>query len=333
VQDVGFVGKHKPEWDELEALVQRARKGIRRLSAEEVSRIDLLYRRTSVHLAQVSTRTRDVELIRYLNDLVAGAHSVIYLPPRRGGLLVGIRWLLQGFAQSVARTWRFHALSGLLMLAGGLLGYFAVAQDPAAAYALTPAEEFRQPGATREQLIHILRSGRENGDSTKFAFAAMLFSHNFKVALLALATGILAGFPTVLLMIYNGMILGCFAHLHHSKGIYGELWAWLLPHGVSELWAIILCGGVGLMIGKAVLAPGLRTRAESLRLAGRDAVAVSLGAGVMLLLAAWAESYIRQSNLSQGARFLFAGATFIFWSIYFAWGAIKQKPSSEIREV
>src|SRR5690606_25518539 len=107
---------------------------------------------------------------------------------------------------------------------------------------------------------------------------------NFKVAITALATGILAGIPTALIMIYNGMFLGSFVQVHHAKDIYGEVWAWLLPHGVSELWAIILCGGVGLLIGRAVIAPGLRTRGESLRLAARDAVAISLGAGLMLML-------------------------------------------------
>ena len=43
------------------------------------------------------------------------------------------------------------------------LAYFAVVQDPVAAYALLPAGEFRLPGATRDQLLEALRHGRDSG--------------------------------------------------------------------------------------------------------------------------------------------------------------------------
>ena len=77
-----FVARYKPEWDELEMLVRRARGWFRPLSADERTRLDELYRRTTTHLARVSTRTQDQQLVEYLNNLTAAAHSVIYLPPQ-----------------------------------------------------------------------------------------------------------------------------------------------------------------------------------------------------------------------------------------------------------
>ena len=78
-----FLTRNKPDWQELEALVARARKKIGRMTPAELARLDVLYRRTTVHLAQVATRTQDVQLIEYLNHLTAAAHSVIYLPPAK----------------------------------------------------------------------------------------------------------------------------------------------------------------------------------------------------------------------------------------------------------
>ena len=52
-----FISRNKPDWDELEALVQKARKSLYRTSPEELSRLDVLYRRTTVNLSQVATRT------------------------------------------------------------------------------------------------------------------------------------------------------------------------------------------------------------------------------------------------------------------------------------
>src|SRR5690606_35857571 len=217
-----------------------------------------------------------------------------------------------------------------LMLAGVLIGYYASSTDPAAAYALMPAGEFRQPGATKEQLLEVLRSGRDTSGGEKFYFSAFLFSHNLKVGLLSLATGALAGIPTVFLLFYNGMVLGAFTATHHGKGIYAEYWAWILPHGITELGAIVLCGGIGLMLGWAVVCPGVRSREESLVEAGREAARIACGVGIMLMMAAIIESFLRQSHLSTAGRIWWAGTTAALWIAYLAWGVIKESQARNV---
>lgn len=320
-----FIARNKPVWNELEALLARARKSLRRMSPEELARLDVLYRRTTVHLAQVSSRTTDARLIRYLNDLTAAAHSVIYLPPRRSALAGVLTFLVEGFARVIARTWRYQAVSAVLLFGGALVAYYAALSDPVAAYALLPPGDIRMPGSSSEQLEEVLRSGRDQGGGEKFVFASFLFSHNLKVGLLAMGLGVLAAIPTVLLLIYNGMILGAFTATHHQAGIYAEFWAWILPHGVTELGAIVLCGGIGLLLGRAVVSPGLQTRGESLRLAGIEAAKVAAGVAIMLLIAAIVESYLRQSHLSTAGRFLFAGGSALFWAAYITHGFLRER--------
>lgn len=325
-----FITRYKPEWDELEKLVKRARRSVRRLTPDEISRLDRLYRRTTVHMAQVATRTRDALLLHYLNGLTAAAHSVIYLPPRQGVLRNAWNFIIEGFARAVARTWRYHVAAALLMLFGAFLAYFAVLHDPVAAYALMPKGEFRLPGATRDQLLEVLRHGRDTGGSFKFIFASFLFTHNLKVGLLAMATGVLAAVPTILLVVYNGMILGAFTGVHHANDIYAEYWSWILPHGVTELWAVVLCSGAGLRLGHAVISPGLLSLGESLRRQGLEAARISLGVAGMLIIAAIIESYLRQSHLSIPLRFVFSGVTLLFWLAYFKRGALCERRASRL---
>ncbi len=319
-----FVSRNKPVWDQLEALVKRARKSMRRMTLEDLTRLDVLYRRTTIHLSQVATRSTDARLKQYLNGLVTSAHSLIYLPPRQSIWQGALTFAFEGFARLIARNWRFHLISTTLMLGGALLAYFASIHDPLAAYALMPADDVRQPGSTPEQLLEVLRSGRDQGGGEKFMFASFLFQHNLKVGILALGTGVLAAVPTVLLMVFNGMILGSFAAIHHQAGIYSEFWAWILPHGVTELGAIVLCGGLGLMLGRSVVSPGLLSRSESLRRAGVEAGATCLGVAAMLIAAAIIESYVRQSHLSTAARLTFAGATAVFWALYIVHGFVRE---------
>ena len=327
-----FVSRNKPIWDELEQLIQRYRKARRRMEPADLRRLDSLYRQTTIHLSQVSTRSSDQQLVNYLNSLVSSAHGLIYLPPKRSALLGFANFLVEGFARSIARNWRFHALSCALLTFGALLAYYLSMNDPQAAYALMPAEDVRQPGSSKEQLLQVLRSGRDDGGGYKFFFASFLFSHNLKVGILALGLGVLAAIPTVLLMVFNGMLLGSFTAIHHQAGITTEFWAWILPHGVTEIGAIVLCGGVGLMLGKAVVSPGIVSRTESLGRAGVEAGIICLGVALMLIFAAIIESFLRQSHLSSGARLAFATATGVFWAFYLYVGFLKEQAIQQAKE-
>ncbi len=320
-----FVARHKQDWDELEGLLRRAKKSLRKLTPEELSRLDQLYRRTTIHLARASTWTRDQQLIAYLNGLTAAAHALIYLPPRRSIWQGAATFVTEGFARAIARNWRAHLVSALLVIGGGLVGYFAAMSDPMLAHALWPAADQRQPGSSPDQLLSVLRSGRDGDSGFKFFFASFLFQHNLKVGVLAMATGVMASIPTVFLMVYNGMLLGVFAAIHHRVGIVSELWAWILPHGITEIGAIMLCGGVGIMLGQSVLRPGIRSRKQALLETGKEASAICVGVAGMLVAAAFIESYIRQSHWSTNTRLLFAAGTALFWAAYITHGFIRER--------
>lgn len=330
-----FFSRRKQEWEELENLVKKASRwgGVRRMKPDELNRLDLLYRRTTVDLAQISSRIRDPQLVQYLNSLLASAHSVLYLPQRSNLSSRTARFLAWGFAGYVARGWKFHLISFLLLIGGVLAGYQASVSDPTASYALMPKSEVRRIGSGRDELVRFLRSGREQSGQRKAFFASFLFSNNLRVGIMSLATGVLAAIPTVLLIIYNGMILGVFTATHHLNGIYAEYWAWILPHGITEIGAIILCGGAGLQLGKSVVCPGRYSRAESLLLAGREAFGVIMGVAVMLFFAALIESFLRQSYLSTNERLIFAGGTLLFWAVYFIFGSRRCRHEALINDL
>jgi uncharacterized membrane protein SpoIIM required for sporulation len=105
-----------------------------------------------------------------------------------------------------------------------------------------------------------------------------------------------------------------------KAGLGLEIWAWILPHGITELTATVLCGGVGLLFGRAVISPGLKTRAEALVDAGAEAGRTVVGVAGMLVLAAFIESFVRQSQLTTNERLTYAALTGLFWVIYFGQG-------------
>jgi len=312
------IKRMQPTWEELAQLVKRARRrGPRWLSADELARLDRLYRVTMIHMAQVQSRIQNKALLRELSRLVGQAHSVIYVAPKRRSLRRIVDFYLNGFPRAVAKTARFHLAALALFLLGLAAGWLVAVHRPEATYALMPPGETRLPGSTTEQLTNALEAGRDLGGGFKFVFASFLLTHNTKVGFAACASGVLAGVPTVFLMVYNGAMLGAFASIHVQHGIATEMSAWILPHGITEITAVILCGGAGFVLGMAVIRPGFQTRRRALLEAGHIVLALLLGVVPMFIVAGIIESYIRQSHLSTSTRLLFALGTALFWVCYF----------------
>lgn len=177
-----FIQQHKKDWEELESLIRKGRKSLGRLTPQQRQRLDVLYRRVTVQLARVSSLTRDQHLTDYLNGLTAAAHSLIYLPPRGRVLQGTLHFITEGFARTIIRNWKPHSLAALLVVAGGLIGYFAALSDPLMMHALWPPSDDRQPGSTSEQLLAVLRAGRDQGGARNSCSRPSCFSTTFESA-------------------------------------------------------------------------------------------------------------------------------------------------------
>jgi len=272
-----------------------------------------------------------------LNRLATRAHALIYGRSRSRTERWLWLWSLLAFPDTVRRTIGYHALAFALMGLGGLYGYFGAASHPEWALEMVMPGDERTPYASREELLANLRQGQplarqaledETGDEEdtgykhvsgvgeKSVFAALLWRNNTKVALYSFFSGLLAGVPTALLVAYNGSLLGTYTHVFQAHGLGFEWWAWILPHGVTELLALVLLAGGGLWIGSMVLLPGQVSRLERFRAARGDLFRLALFAFLMLLWAALCESFVRQSGLSDPARYVFSGAMACVWIAY-----------------
>src|SRR5437667_34005 len=84
-------------------------------------------------------------------------------------------------------------------------------------------------------------------------------------AICSAAPGALAGIPTAILQLYNGVMIGALSAVFFRDPLPIGYLAWILPHGVPELLALSLCAAAGLQLGAAVAAPGRGGRGAALR--------------------------------------------------------------------
>jgi uncharacterized membrane protein SpoIIM required for sporulation len=326
-----FRAEREANWLELESLVARAEKrGVGTLSATEISRLPVLYRSALSSLSVARAISLDRNLLDYLETLTGRAYFCVYGTKRH------LREVLREFAAvrfpSVVRQFKWHiALSALTVIFGVVAGLTITAGDPDMFYAFVdPAyAQGRGPAASTAQLREVLYDSGGAITEQLVAFATQLFTHNARIGILAFALGFVAGVPAFLLMFTNGLLLGAFAALYAGRGLGVDFWAWVLPHGVTELGALILCGGAGLILAHSLVFPGRYTRLQNLARRGRDAGVIVVGAVVMLLIAGLIEGVFRQLVHDVSARYAVAALTTAWWAYYFGYvGRRREEPSS-----
>lgn len=311
-----FRREREADWARLEQLMNKAEKGsASRLTDAEILAIPVLYRSTLSALSVARETSLDQGLIEFLETLAARAYFFVY--GSRATLQDRLtRFFSNDWPASVRGLWRETLVSAGLMLLGALVAGWLVTVEPEWFYAFVPGDLAggRDPAASTETLRATLDGAEHSGLSV---FAAYLFTHNAQVALLAFALGFSLCVPTALLMLYNGATIGAFVALFASRGLGVEVGGWLLIHGVTELFAVILAGAAGLKIGWAVAFPGDQSRLDAVLQAGRAAAVAMGGVVVMLFAAGLLEGFGRQLIAETGARYTVAAVTGLLWAAYF----------------
>jgi uncharacterized membrane protein SpoIIM required for sporulation len=317
MRSVEFRREREATWQELENLIAAAdEKGLRKLSAEQLARLPHLYRATLSSLSVARSISLDRALVEYLESLVGRAYFVVYGTRQR--LRTQLRDFFTYAWPAAMRRAKWHILvATAIMVAAGVAAFQLTSSDMDYYYVFVgEMAQGRTPASSTAELYSGLYDG--DGQTSGLAsFAAELFSHNSRIAILAFALGFVAGLPTMLLLFYNGLVLGAFAALYHARGLSADLWGWLLPHGVTELGAIVVCGGAGFLLAHGLVFPGAQTRLDALRERGRLAATVVIGGVLMLFIAGLIEGIFRQRVQSMTVRYVVAGITAVWWIYYF----------------
>jgi uncharacterized membrane protein SpoIIM required for sporulation len=318
LRSVEFRRERESSWRELDALLVRIdRSGLSGIRQDELARLPVLYRAAASSLSVARAISTDRNLLDYLESLVGRAYVHVYGTRRRF-----LESLGDFFRRAFPRAVRAHAaavgLSAFFFFLGVLVAWVLTARDPEMFYAFVSEgmAQGRGPEATTEHLRSTLYDTEGEG-GWLFAFATFLFQHNSMVGMLAFALGFLAGVPVFLLLFFNGLVLGSFAAVFASRGLGVELWGWILPHGVTELTAIILCGAAGLVLGGSLVFPGRYRRRVGLARSGVAAGTIVGGAVAMLLVAGLVEGIFRQRVTDDVLRYLVAMASLALWATYF----------------
>ncbi len=314
-----FREEREADWAKLDHILTRAEnRGVRSLSDDDMQALPRLYRQAVSSLSVARSISLDQNVVAYLESLCTRAYFFVYGTRTRFGERVAV-FFRRDWPQAVQSAVLPTLLSALCLFGGGLLAFWLCMTDMEWFWTFSSPGFFdlRTPNASTEYLRSTLYTDDATAEDLLGAFAAQLFSHNSRIAIFAFALGFAFGAPTAILLLYNGVSIGAFCALFWSRGLGFELTGWLFIHGVTELFAVVLAGAAGFMIGGAVAFPGARSRLDSARHVGNRAALVAGGAVVMLFIAALLEGFGRQMINTDWIRYAIAIGTLVLWLVYF----------------
>ena len=314
-----FVARKRAQWEAFHLVASRVeRSGVGTLPPGEIPAFAARYRETAADLARARTYGVDARVVEYLERLVAAGHNALYRSRGRSNPPLA-RYLLEDFPAAVVQSWRYVLLAFLLTIVPAGAGYVILRQQPALADELaSPVMVSRAEQAAEETAAG--RGYAQARGEDRPEIAAFIISNNIWVCFRAFAGGITAGLLTVLLLIFNGLMLGTafgvFANYHAT--LY--LTTFIAGHGVLELTAIFISGGAAFRIANALIAPGDRTRRDAMVIEGAIAARM-IGAVVSLLaLAGTIEGLLSTSDAPAVVKFGVSAASAVLLILYFANG-------------
>jgi uncharacterized membrane protein SpoIIM required for sporulation len=286
--------------DRLEHLLARAAsaRGLSALSDDELLEFGRLYRRAAAELSHARSHGFDPRELERLNALAGRAYGILYVS-RSSGLKGAARFLSTDLPSTLRRQAPMIGLSAALMLLGAILGL---------ALGIFLPETLELVAPEIADAIDMIAERHEGGadwlpEDFRPIASSLIMINNIQVSFFAFSTGILLGIGTIYVLIFNGFLLGAIAAGVTPTPAGVHFWAFVAPHGVIELPAIVISGGAGLLLGLALVDPGEHSRLDSLRLAGRQAGIMMLGVILFLAVAGVIEGLFSPSLAPPALKF------------------------------
>lgn len=317
LKSLNFRQHREKSWRELERLLDKIEQnGIKSLNPKEIIRLAKLYRTASSSLCMIRNISLDKNLNQYLERLVTRGYLNVYCSKPPENLVT--QFFTQTFPQTTRKYFYYHFTAFLILISGIIIGFWATSNDSLYYHTFINEELAgdRHPQSSKEILEKYLAPQKNIKGLTQFS--SMLFTHNSRVGFLCFSLGIMAGVPPIYLLFTNGGGLGAMSQVYHKNGLIVEWWAWILPHGITEFLAIILCAGAGIIMGLAIISPGKHGRIHQLKIRGQDAGVIVMGSVLLFFIAGLIEGYFRQLPFPITVRYLLASSTLFFWCWYFA---------------
>jgi uncharacterized membrane protein SpoIIM required for sporulation len=279
MKETRFIAQNKEKWQESEALLNAEAKDPEKLSNLFTQVVDdLSYSRT--YYPNRSVRV-------YLNKIAREFFSIIYSHQKEKKNTIKLFWTNE-LPQIVWFSRKPLLISLFIFLLSAAIGVFSAIKDPNFTATILG-----------DSYVQMTKENIANGDPMavykkghQVDMVLGITLNNLMVAFRTYVFGVFLSIGTIAILLYNGIMVGCFQFFFVERGLLAEsaLTIWL--HGTLEISSIILAGGAGLTLGSGLIFPGSYSRLQAFQISAIRSLKLMLGITPIFVLAAIIESFL-----------------------------------------
>lgn len=253
MREVAFIKQNKEKWLEFEqAIFGKAKKNPDELAS--------LYIHLVNDLSYAQSYYPKSKTVTYLNHLASITYQKIYKTKREESNRL-VYFFKTEAPLIIYRHRRYVLYAFILFFVFAGIGAISAANDSAFvrlilgdAYVNMTLENIENGNP-----VEVYKSGSNWGS------AIGITANNLYVGLRCFIYGIFAGLGTLLVLMYNCIMIGSFQYFFYEQGVFWESVRGIWIHGAMEIFAIVIEAAAGFVLGASILFPKTYSRLASLK--------------------------------------------------------------------
>jgi uncharacterized membrane protein SpoIIM required for sporulation len=307
MRETQFIKQNQEKWSEFERTLEG--------DAKDADRLRDLFVQITDDLSYSRTFYPNRSVRVYLNGLAQRVFLKLYRS-RRTPLGKLFTFWTDELPQEIYNARQAFRLAFFLFVLCFGIGVLSGAMDP----------EFAEV-ILGNDYVEMTRANIESGDPMavykekgRFSMFLGITFNNLYVAFLAFAMGVFFGVGSLIILISNAIMVGCFQYFFIEEGLFWESFLTIWIHGTLEISAIIIASAAGITMGRGPAFPGTLTRMQAFQRSARRGAKIMLGTTPLFLIAGFLEGYMtRQTDTPDWIRGAFILLCLAFVLVYFVW--------------
>jgi len=318
MREKDFVEQNKEKWKRFEDIASKS-------SNSNPDELDELYTKITNDLSYARTYYNRRSIRVYLNKLAQSIFSELY-KYRNGRKNAFVSFWTELLPQSLYLARRELNISLIFFVFAMILGILSSIHENDFAQLILGDRyvEMTEENIAKGQPMAVY----DSGNNVDMFFA--ITWNNIKVAFLTYVLGAFFAIGSLLVLLYNGIMVGTFQYFFIERELFQESFLTIWMHGAFEISAIVIAGGAGLTLGRGLLFPGNLPRLQSFQISARRSIQIMLGLIPVFIAAGFIEGFFtRYTEAPDTVRgvfiiFCFLAVAFYFW--YYPWSKFRNRP-------
>jgi len=314
LKEIVFINRNTQRWKSLEAILDNQD----RVNPEALAG---LYFQLTDDLAYARTYFPQSRITLYLNNLTVKAHHLIY-KNKKTGKKGFINFWKHSYPVIIKENQRYIFYAFVILLISAAIGALSATYD----------NDFIRL-ILGDNYVNMTLENIKNNDplavykaAGKFEMFLGITLNNIRVSFMAYIAGLLISVGSGYILFQNGVLLGSFIQLFYSYGLLKDCLLTVFIHGTLEIFAIVVAGAAGIVLGNSIIFPGTYKRIVSFRKGVEKSILMLTGLIPVFVIAGFLEGFVtRHSDMPDEAKLSIIICSLMIIVFYFIYYPFKQQ--------